>query len=105
MPTQQQIEQFTLAYHREVVKRLREKPELIEVAEKTLDRWEANGASPNSQPYRSAWRVLLLEGVDAIERRVCNESDEATALRSTPPLILLSQSERSQLRQSMGMAF
>jgi hypothetical protein len=102
MPTQQQIEKFTLAFHRAAVKRLREQPQLLAVGLKTLDRWESNDLDQRSQRYRKAWREMLIEGVDSVERKTCQESDEATALRSTSPLSsVLSEQERIQLRMSV----
>jgi hypothetical protein len=102
MPSQQWIEEFTLDFHRVAVQRMRAQPERISMAEATLTRWEAQGASKCSQSYRDAWRQLLRSGVAAIDAEVCNESDRATLLRSVSPLgFVLSASERSQIRQSV----
>jgi hypothetical protein len=105
MPSQQWIEQFTLGFHRVALKRLRDQPELISLAENTLTRWEAQGAAKSSQAHRDTWRKLLRSGVAAIEAEVCNESERAALLRSVSPLgFVLSESERSQIRQSVVCA-
>jgi hypothetical protein len=92
MPSQQWIEQFTLGFHRVALKRLRDQPELISLAENTLTRWEAQGAAKSSQAHRDAWRQLLRSGVAAIEAEV------------SPLGFVLSESERSQIRQSVVCA-
>ncbi len=105
MPSQQWIEQFTLDFRRVALQRMRVQPELISIAENTLTRWEAQGASKRSQAHRDAWRQLLRSGVAAIEAAVCNESERAALLRSVSPLgFILSESERSHIRQSVASA-
>jgi hypothetical protein len=102
MPTQQWINQFTLGFHRQALTRMREKPQLLQQALKTLDRWESQGAQTGSQIYRDEWRQLIYAGVAAIERQVCNESEHATTLRSVSPLgFVLSPQERMQIRKSV----
>ena len=99
MPTQQQIDRFTLAFHQEAVRRLHADPQLVRDALTVLDRWEAQGASPAGQVYRDLWRRLLQGDLDALAARVCVTTDEAATLRSMSPLgFVLDEARRQQLR-------
>jgi hypothetical protein len=40
MPTPQQLDAFTLAFHRQAIARMYEQPGLVAQAVQTLDRWE-----------------------------------------------------------------
>ena len=100
MPTQRQIERFTLAFHREALKRLRAEPRLRAQAAAVLDRWEAQGVTEHAKVYRDRWRALLGGGFTELEAAVCAETDEAATLRSMSPLgFTLAQDERLKLRQ------
>jgi hypothetical protein len=100
MPTQRQIERFTLAFHQVAVNRLRTHPEHLVKAVDVLNRWEAQGISGSGQVYRDAWRRMLGGGVDEIEKSVCIDTDTAATMRSMSPLgFLLSDSERMQIRR------
>lgn len=102
MPNQQDIDRFTLAFHRRAVARLRNDEVLLEKARATLDRWRAQRGTTASDPYFEQWRKLLDEGPDAIERQVCADSDSAAALRSVSPLgFVLSASERAALHRQV----
>lgn len=100
MPTHQQIDRFTLAFHKVALQRLREDPLSAAQALAVLDRWEANGASPSGARYRSHWRSLLRGDVNRLEQVVCTPTDEAATLRSVSPLgFLLDESERLRIRR------
>lgn len=100
MPTQQQINRFTLAFHRLAVSRLQAQPALVQHALAVLDRWEAAGLSPASLPYRREWRRLLGGDIAMLQAAVCNETDHAATLRSMSPLgFLLDDGERLRVRQ------
>lgn len=102
MPNQQDIDRFTLAFHRRAVARLRNDEVLLEKARATLDRWRAQRGTTASDPYFEQWRKLLDQGPDAIERQVCADSDSAAALRSVSPLgFVLSASERAALHRQV----
>ena len=99
MPTQRQIERFTLEFHQIAVSRLRAQPEQLATAVDVLNRWEAQGASVFGQAYRDVWRCLLGGGVEEIENAVCVDTDKAATIRSMSPLgFLLSDAERKQVR-------
>jgi hypothetical protein len=88
MPTQQQIDRFTLAFHQEAIARLRADGRLVEQARRTLERWTE----------------LLDSGVDSVERTVCKDDELAATLRNASPLgFVLSPAERDALRHASGL--
>jgi hypothetical protein len=100
MPTQQQIERFTLAFHQVALQRLRGEPELRRKALDVLDRWDATSPSPSSQRYRDTWRQLLRGDLERLEAAVCVDSEEAATLRSVSPLgFVLGEVERLRVRR------
>ena len=99
MPSYQQIERFTLAFHKLALERLRQHPALMRDALAVLDRWETNEPSSSGQPYRDAWRELLRGDIDLLERVVCAQTDAAATLRSVSPLgFVLEPPERMRIR-------
>jgi hypothetical protein len=100
MPSQQAIDRFTLAFHRQAMLRLRREPRLLADAVAVLDRWEAGGMSAAGQGYRDEWRNLLAGDLRGLEGTVCIEADHAATLRSMSPLgFVLEESERLRIRQ------
>lgn len=100
MPTQQQIERFTLAFHQVALQRLRGETELWRQALEVLDRWEANSPSPSGQRYRDLWRQLLNGDLIRLEAAVCVDNEQAATLRGVSPLgFLLGESERLRIRR------
>lgn len=100
MPSQQAIERFTLAFHRQAVARLREHDELREQALRVIDRWEAAGMSESSRSYRAEWRSLLRGDAAQLEQAVCSTSAHAATLRSMSPLgFVMTPDERLRIRQ------
>lgn len=100
MPSQQQIERFTLAFHKVAVDRLRQQPVLTQRALDVLGRWESGGVSPAGQRYRDTWRRLLTGDIETLSHAVCNETDQAATLRSMSPLgFLLAEDERLRIRR------
>lgn len=101
MPSQQQIDRFTLAFHQEALARLRSNQHLLSQALDTLARWHAQRGHTASEPYFAVWRKLLQQGPDAVQSVVCQNSDYAAAMRNVSPLgFVLSPSERAALRQA-----
>jgi hypothetical protein len=97
MNRQQQIDRFLASAHRVAIDRMRADPEAIQRVRAQLLRWRAAGPT-RSDPYWDEWATLLDQGVDALERAVCAESDRAQALRSVSPIsVLLTQRERTQM--------
>ncbi len=100
MPSQQQIETFTLAFHKVAVDRLRERPVLKQHALEVLNRWESHGVSPASQPYRDTWRRLLSDDIETLTQAVCTDTEQAATLRGVSPLgFLLAEDERLRIRR------
>jgi hypothetical protein len=101
MPTQQQIDRFTLAFHRRAMERLRTHPELKDRARQVLRRWQAQGATESGKKYREEWDALLEQDVSAIEAAVCVDGDEhAATLRGVSPLgFILDPAERMEVRR------
>lgn len=100
MPSPQQIERFTLAFHKVAVERLRQQPDLRQQALGVLSRWESSGASSGGQRYRDMWRDLLEGDVDTLSRAICVETERAATLRSMSPLgFLLDEGERLRIRR------
>ena len=106
MPSHQQIERFTLAFHRRAMERLRENPALVSSALEVLDRWESQGMSSAGQTYRDTWRELLAASdLGLLEQAVCAPTDLAATLRSTSPLgFLLEPAERLRIRREVMAA-
>ena len=73
MPSQQQIERFTLAFHKVAVDRLRQQPALKLHALEVLSRWESHGVSSAGQRYRDTWRRLLTGDIEALTHAVCTD--------------------------------
>ena len=99
MTRQDQIHAFSLAAHRLAIERLRERPERLVEALDVIQRWrDQAGGNTHCDPYWEEWRVLLNEGVDAVERVACSADDHAATLRSVSPLgRFISPAERHQL--------
>ena len=99
MPSQQQINAFTLAFHQVAIKRLDEKPALVELALQTLARWQTQRGSSASDPYMREWQALLHADLRQLQTRVCADDDHAATLRNTSPLgFVLTAAERHALR-------
>jgi hypothetical protein len=103
MPTQRQIEQFTLVFHQEALRRLAANPALLDEALNVLDRWEQNGLSSGSATYREEWRRMLdARDLAGLEQTVCGDDDHAATLRGMSPLgFVLPQDERLRLRKQV----
>lgn len=101
MPSHQDIDRFTLAFHRRAVARLREDTRLLLRAQATLERWRAQRGPTASDAYFEQWERLLRQGPDAVEQAACAETDAAATLRSVSPLgCVLSPAERVELRRA-----
>ena len=100
MPTQQQIERFTLVFHQEALKRIAGDPGLRQQALQVLNRWEANGVTRSGQSYRDEWRALLVKDADTMAKALCSEVEHAATLRSMSPLgFVMNEEEKANLRR------
>lgn len=100
MPSQQDIDRFSLAFHREAVERLRLNPSRIEAALAVLKRWRRQRGERSSDIYLNRWEQLLTASGDKLAQVICSNTNEAATLRSMSPLgFLLSAQERQALRR------
>jgi hypothetical protein len=100
MPSSQQIERFTLAFHKVAVERLRQEPALMQQALQVLSRWESGGVAPGGKHYRDIWRNLLAGDLESLVHAVCVDTEQAATLRSMSPLgFLLTEEERLRIRR------
>ena len=99
MDRQRRMNEFSLAAHRLIVARLRERPERLVEALAVIDRWrDQAGGATHTDPYWTEWEQLLREGSDAVERAVFAPTDHARTLRGVSPLgRFITPAERSQL--------
>jgi len=103
MPSQRQIEQFTLVFHQEALRRLASNPALLDEAIGVLDRWEQRGLSEGSAAYRAEWRHLLgARDLEQLAQTVCANDDHAATLRGMSPLgFVLPEEDRQRLRRQV----
>ena len=100
MPSQQQINAFTQAFHLTAIKRLAAEPALVERALQTVQRWYEQRGPSASDPYMCEWQGLLRGDLRELQNRVCADSDEAATLRNVSPLgFVLTPAERQALRR------
>lgn len=104
MRNQRDVDRFTLAFHEKAVARLRQDAQLLCKARDTLDRWKAQRGVTASDPYFDQWRVLLDQGPDAVEQRVCVDTDAAATLRNVSPLGFVLSPEERRVLHSLGRA-
>src|SRR4051812_40116181 len=76
-------EERSLAYHREVAARLRQRPELIALATQRAGQWAAEGGQ--HAPYAKEWLRILSGTVDDIVARLEDPSERGRALRQATP--------------------
>jgi hypothetical protein len=83
----------SLAYHREVARRLRREPERIEVARERVQDWLRTG-EPDAR-YARAWSEILDRSIEEIAAFLVEETETARALRQVTPFAgFLSARER-----------
>lgn len=99
MPSQQQIQAFTQAFHRTAIERLAAQPALVERALQTIRRWQTQRGPGASDAYMREWQALLTGDLRELQSRVCADDDHAATLRSASPLgFVLTPAERHALR-------
>lgn len=104
MPSLQQLDAFTQAFHRVALPRLVAEPALVKRALQTLARWHAQRGANASDPYLHEWEVLLSGDLDLLQRRVCADDDQAATLRNVSPLgFVLTPAERQSLRAQVAL--
>ena len=95
------LDDFALAYHRAVGKRLRADPEAVmERTRRNLDRWaEGDAFGPGERASLEEWRGILVKAnVDRLIEIMTDTSDEGQRLRSSSPFVgALSPEERLEI--------
>jgi hypothetical protein len=97
-------EERSLALHREVAVKLRDRPELLEVARARVRGWLESGFV--SRFWAKAWNEALDGVLEDVIARITDASESARALRQTSPFAgVLSPRERWEiLRRHRGHA-
>lgn len=99
MPSPQQLNAFTKAFHRVAISRLATEPELVKRALLTLERWHTQRGPSASDSYLHEWQILLEGDLNVLRERVCADDDVAETLRNVSPLgFVLTPAERQTLR-------
>jgi len=88
------LDQRSLAMHKLIAEKIRERPELFDHPKKTLARWRVI-VDQASQPYLEVWQELFDQGVEAALAVATEDSERATALRQSSPFCgVLTEEER-----------
>jgi len=95
------LDDFALAYHLAVAKRLRERPDaVIERARQNLNRWlEGVVFGPGERQSIEEWRKILDESdIGRLIRIITDTSEEGQRLRSSSPFVgTLTPEERLEI--------
>ena len=81
--THRVAEERSLALHREVARRLEERPELLELARARVETWCREGGAAASWARR--WRDLLSRPLGEVIAVITHEGEEARDLRQCSP--------------------
>lgn len=110
--THEVAEERSLALHREVARRLREKPELLERARGRVARWRREGGV--SGPWADAWSEVLAGTLEEIVGALTDPGRRGRDLRQTSPFAgaldsatrwrILRDCERERVRRDQGSA-
>src|SRR5258708_29966190 len=86
-------EERSVAYHRAIAERLRERPEIIEKARRRVQEWLSSSTSPSFVAIK--WAALLQSDIASIEAFLVERSELADELRHSSPFAgALSPQER-----------
>jgi hypothetical protein len=77
------IDARSIAMHRAVAAKLRERPEMIAVARENLTRWMSEPG--RSQPYFEEWLRILARPLEEVLGLIVEDSERMTALRQCTP--------------------
>jgi hypothetical protein len=72
----------SLALHREIARRIRRDPTLVDRARRTVERWRTDGRAPF---YAKAWESLLSSSLERICEALVSEGEDSRALRQATP--------------------
>ncbi len=95
-----QIEERSLALHREIAQRLRENPALLEIARGNLNRWIQ---SQGDRLYWTEWKKILNSPLNEIFAFLVSPEDKARWLRQSSPFCgILTPQERWKIYESFS---
>jgi hypothetical protein len=95
----QRIDRRSLALHRAIAEKLRDRPAMIEIARENLERWSLTGG--RSQPYWDAWRELLGRPLPEVLDLLVEPGERMTAMRQATPFAgVLEPAERWAIYES-----
>jgi hypothetical protein len=81
--THRVAEERSLALHREVARRLRERPELLDRARSRVESWAHDGTV--AEHWVRRWRQVLACSVDEVAAAIVDPGEASRALRQTSP--------------------
>jgi len=91
----------SIAYHREIGRRLQANPEVIERARQRIGRLRRRGL--RAGPPAEAWLGWLELPPTELARRLVEDTDDARELRQSSPFVgVLSASERWRIHREIG---
>jgi hypothetical protein len=76
-------EERSVAYHRVLAERLRDEPEILEIARRRVAAWLASGVSAPASAAQ--WGALLASDLSSIEAFLVERSELADELRQSSP--------------------
>lgn len=105
-------EERSLALHREVARRLRCEPELLERARRRVAAWQRTGSV--ARAWADAWAGVLDGTLDEVIQVITDPGEEAASLRQSSPFAgaidpatrwrILRDCERDRRRRDQGSA-
>jgi hypothetical protein len=96
------IDARSLAMHRAIARKLRAKPELLEIAHDNLRRWGKTAG--RSQPYLDRWSELLAKPIEELEAKMVEDSESMRAMRQASPFAgILSPKERWEIYDAFAV--
>ena len=99
LPGHERIDARSLALGWLVARRLRERPDLIRVAQENLHRWQPT-CHPNAHATLAEWQAVVDAGLDAILGVLTGEDERSVRLRQSTPFAgeeIITREERNLL--------
>lgn len=75
-------EERSVAYHRAIAERLRERPEILESARRRVEAWTSGGSVPF---YAQKWAEILAGDASSVAAFLAERSELANELRQSSP--------------------
>ncbi len=75
-------ERRSIAYHREIVRRLAESASVLDVARARVHSWREPDVHPS---WRAAWAELLSRPLEELSRALVDDGEHMTSLRQMSP--------------------